>query len=130
MHGLKATGKYIKNEIKADHVLVWEAAYGSVPDGYEVHHINGIRNDNRLCNLEIHTCQDHHRIHSPNYKKVKEAWQKLCPDCGTFLSLDMFYLGNRKGTNTPYVAHYCKKHSKKRAIERARRKRHDSLLKK
>lgn len=33
------------------HRLVWEQAYGPLPDGYEVHHLNGVRTDNRLENL-------------------------------------------------------------------------------
>jgi len=35
------------------HRLIWLAYYGKIPRGYEVDHINFIRNDNRLVNLRI-----------------------------------------------------------------------------
>jgi predicted transcriptional regulator len=34
-----------------EHVLVWEAAYGKLQDGYVIHHLNGMKDDNRLENL-------------------------------------------------------------------------------
>lgn len=35
----------------AEHRLVWEAAHGLLPEGYVVHHLNGLKDDNRLENL-------------------------------------------------------------------------------
>lgn len=37
------------------HRLVWEAFCGPIPDGLEINHINCIRSDNRLGNLELMT---------------------------------------------------------------------------
>lgn len=37
------------------HRLVWEAFNGSIPDGYEVNHINEIKTDNSLWNLNLMT---------------------------------------------------------------------------
>ena len=37
------------------HRFVWIVFKGEIPDGYEINHINGIKNDNRLCNLELVT---------------------------------------------------------------------------
>lgn len=34
-----------------EHILIWEQAHGPTPPGWEVHHINGIKDDNRLVNL-------------------------------------------------------------------------------
>ena len=36
-----------------EHILVWEETHGKpLPEGWEVHHLNGIRNDNRPNNLK------------------------------------------------------------------------------
>ena len=35
------------------HRIIWEMVNGSIPDGYEIDHINGVRNDNRLTNLRL-----------------------------------------------------------------------------
>ena len=37
------------------HRLVWESFNGSIPEGYEVNHINEDKTDNRLCNLNLMT---------------------------------------------------------------------------
>lgn len=35
------------------HRLVWEVANGPIPDGKEINHVNGIKSDNRITNLEV-----------------------------------------------------------------------------
>ena len=40
---------------KLEHRIVWEKAYGPIPDGMHIHHKNGVRDDNRLENLECVT---------------------------------------------------------------------------
>lgn len=34
------------------HCVVYEHIYGEIPKGLEVNHVNGVKSDNRLCNLE------------------------------------------------------------------------------
>jgi hypothetical protein len=38
--------------------VIWIMLYGSVPDGYQIDHINHIRDDNRLNNLRLVTVQE------------------------------------------------------------------------
>ena len=61
-------GKYksvrVGRVIKAEHQLVWEAANGPVPKGYDIHHINGNHRDNRIENLEILTRSEHLKLHA------------------------------------------------------------------
>lgn len=37
------------------HRMIWKAFNGDIPTGYEINHKNGIRDDNRLENLELLT---------------------------------------------------------------------------
>lgn len=37
------------------HRIVWESVHGPVPDGFELNHINGVKDDNRIANLELVT---------------------------------------------------------------------------
>ncbi|MCD8098041.1 MAG: DNA (cytosine-5-)-methyltransferase [Lachnospiraceae bacterium] len=54
----------VKKQIRANR-LVWMSAHGRIPEGYVVDHINNIKLDNRLCNLQLLTAED-------NSHKAKE----------------------------------------------------------
>lgn len=47
-----------------EHRVIWERAHGPIPPGYQVHHRNGHRADNRLENLELIEIAEHARWHS------------------------------------------------------------------
>lgn len=52
-----------------EHILVAEAAYGNpITEEYHVHHVNGVKHDNRPENLEVLLASDHHRQHDPRVK--------------------------------------------------------------
>ena len=40
-----------KHRYQLEHIKVWEEANGLVPTGWVIHHLNGIKDDNRLENL-------------------------------------------------------------------------------
>ncbi len=76
-----------KNKNTLEHRYVWEKEYGPIPKGFDIHHINGIRTDNRLENLEIVS----HAMHTSRHKIGKDphpllTWAKhfdRCVVCGT-----------------------------------------------
>ena len=41
----------INGKQRREHRVVWEKEHGSIPKGWVIHHLNGIRTDNRLANL-------------------------------------------------------------------------------
>ena len=60
---VKAKNGYLRVNLYKDgklkhysvHRLVWEAFNGKIPEGYEINHINEIKTDNRLENLNLMT---------------------------------------------------------------------------
>lgn len=64
-HGLPTCG----------HQFVWETVHGPIPAGMTINHINGVKDDNRLVNLELVSQSDnmHHAYRTGLIDKVGEA---------------------------------------------------------
>ena len=62
---------------RGEHVVVWEAANGPVPEGYVIHHKDENKLNNELDNLEAMTHQAHSALHNQ-----KHPLTKLCELCG------------------------------------------------
>ena len=67
---LRVSYRINKNKTKSIfiHILIWECVNGKVPEGYDVHHIDGNRQNNSIHNLELIEHSEHMRIHSINNK--------------------------------------------------------------
>ncbi len=53
-----------KHHYIGEHIVVWEGANGPLKRGWHIHHINGVRDDNRLENLLAMPAHSHHELHS------------------------------------------------------------------
>ena len=55
------------------HQYIWITVNGDIPEGYDVHHKDGNRQNNSIYNLELLTIKEHHELHGSNiYKETKK----------------------------------------------------------
>ena len=77
---LNSKGYLVDRKGIKQHRVIWEIYFGNIPKGYDVHHKNGIKHDNRIENLE---CMPHgaHSSHHFDLKKA-EGTSANCLHCG------------------------------------------------
>ena len=63
------------NHHKLLHRLIFEKFHGPIPQGYSVHHINGIKTDNCILNLELLSINEHQVLHN---RGNDELHRKIC----------------------------------------------------
>ena len=63
----------MKSGYVAEHIFVWEQAHKKeLPKGWIIHHLNGIKNDNRLCNLVALSRKNHALVLQAKAKRIQE----------------------------------------------------------
>lgn len=61
------------------HRDVWMFNNGPIPKGYDVHHINGNKEDNRIINLDLIAINEHGKLHSKtNSGFISTQFKKGC----------------------------------------------------
>ena len=66
------------NHNKYLHRLIWEDHYGKpVPKGYVIHHINGVKTDNRIQNLQCVEHSLHNKFHRKSVVFTDEIRKKI-----------------------------------------------------
>jgi len=64
----------IGNKFKEEHIVVWEKNHGEKPKGYQIHHKDFNKLNNKIENLQILTKGEHRRLH--NLKKKQNNSDK------------------------------------------------------
>ncbi len=57
-----------RHPYELEHRVLWERAYGPLPKWHIIHHLNGVKADNRLENLAAMSRADHHTKHAEPYE--------------------------------------------------------------
>lgn len=79
-NGSRYSKVVVDGVVKDMHRVIWEEAYGPIPDGYDIHHINGDGHDNRLENLVLMTRKEHARLHGALRSRDEDVVDSSDPD--------------------------------------------------
>lgn len=104
--------------LRFEHSIVWEKAYGKIPLGMQIHHLDFNRENNDINNLKLVTPLEHKRIHEGCIFMDGE-WFKPCAECGEYkkCNTDNWYF-SRGWIN----GRLCKKCFVKKVVEERRKK--------
>lgn len=125
----KTTGKgYLRfrkhdGRLQMEHRIVWEEHYGKIPEGMQIHHIDGDKTNNDISNLQLLTPLEHSRIHDGCIFK-NNTWYKPCKVCGEYkpATTDYWYFSRGWINGQTCKACYIRKVVKEKQ-ERKRRQR-------
>jgi len=69
-----------KNGYVQEHILIWEQSHNqTLPDGWVIHHLNGIKHDNRPENLVALPNWKHYLVLEAKAKRIQELEALLKP---------------------------------------------------
>src|SRR5699024_4311851 len=125
IRGVKPTPKgYIRRyyarygKARMEHVVIWEEHHGrEVPEGYQIHHVNGVKHDNRIENLRLVDTLIHKRIHSGCYQDDNGEWFKPCRKCGKYKPVKTEYYERKDG-----ISPWCRECCIRNAVENKRKR--------
>jgi hypothetical protein len=79
------TGLYFPHHYRAnqngyvlEHIVVWENYHNKkLPKGWIIHHLNGVRTDNRINNLAAMPVNKHDRLVNPYIKRINQLEKEV-----------------------------------------------------
>ena len=95
-----------KGKLKFEHIIVWEKYFGKIPTGYQIHHIDGNKENNNIENLQLVTPLEHKRIHE-GCKLIMGEWYKPCSVCGQYKKCDSENWYFSRGTINGKICKKC-----------------------
>jgi hypothetical protein len=76
--------RYAKDgRLRMEHNIIWEENYGTIPIGYQIHHIDLNKENNTITNLMLVTPLEHKRLHS-GCRLINGEWEKPCKVCNKY----------------------------------------------
>ena len=81
-HGQKGQKAYFV------HRFIWECFNGLITDGKVIDHINDIKDDNRLCNLQMMTYQQNSKKSAKKYDLSYIKYNRINPKCVKAVNCD------------------------------------------
>ena len=73
---LQADGYYRDSDWKLLHRCVWEYYNCTIPDGYEIHHIDLDKSNNDISNLRLLTVAEHRKLHADLLTSEQRDWKR------------------------------------------------------
>lgn len=67
----------VNGKPKRLHIYVWEKYNGEIPKGYDIHHIDGNRENNDINNLQMLLEKEHHQIHCNQPERIESAKRNI-----------------------------------------------------
>ena len=90
--------------------FIWESAHGEIPDGYDIHHIDGDKKNDNINNLEMVEGHLHRQgIHGANRKVISGIVHKQCYRCKDYYTEAEFTQSYCTSCHAEYMREYRSK---------------------
>jgi hypothetical protein len=100
--------------------LIWEKVHGPIPEGYEIHHVNGDGTDNRLENLVCLSASEHRLLHAKLRREGKDVVDDNTPGLMSNRNVTKRWLSNHKVEKKVYDAKWHLSHREEKNARSAR----------